>query len=347
MKIKSAFLSIMILLFFGCQYFTLESYKDWKNNNSGSQNVDVYVGGFVLSGTNYMPCYWKNGSEVDFTGQQSSSLVSVLSIYVDGNDVYCGGYYLNGPFKPCYWKNGELHPVHSDATGGNARIYSIQALNGVVFSAGNDDNSGNIPSFWVNDNKVILNNSGTGSQAKSIFVDKDSFDIYVSGSNRATSDNAAYWKNGGAVNTIDTTSSTGNSIYVSNGNIYVGGYNNGGVGGYWKNSNFTLLPSASTINSIFVYNGDIYTCGPNNDSPIAGYSYWKNLTENPFPASFTLISAITAFNSLYVYSGDVYVAGIYTDSSGNQFAAYYKNGNVITLSSVAGSNTTSIFVKAR
>ena len=53
---------ITSLIFYGCDYFKLQSYKEWQKTSGIETDVDVFIGGFYFDGTNYSPCYWKNGN---------------------------------------------------------------------------------------------------------------------------------------------------------------------------------------------------------------------------------------------------------------------------------------------
>ena len=56
MKRKSLIILLVVLLFSGCQYFSLMTNREWKEKNDKNE-IDIYVAGHF----NSLPCYWKNG----------------------------------------------------------------------------------------------------------------------------------------------------------------------------------------------------------------------------------------------------------------------------------------------
>ena len=234
---KCLFLAIsLIIILFGNCNLAFISYKDWLNKTNSSNDVDIYIGGDCENGADSYPCYWKNGARVDLPYEYSNNdgngtLNCVYSIFVDGNDVYCGGSYIIDNIlynnNACYWKNGVLNKVNSNSTASG--INSICVINGVVFSAGYDNNA----CFWINGKEYPLpmpSNYSNSSTAKSIAVDKDTFDFYIAGSVWNISGGAAcYWKNGKdciLLDNISSSSTQANSVIFSNGKLYIGGSNN-------------------------------------------------------------------------------------------------------------------------
>jgi len=154
--------------------------------------------------------------------------------------------------------------------------------------------------------------------------------IYIAGEGRGF---ARYWKNGKTVKLTDEVRfSTANSIYVSNGDVYVVG-NIDDTAVCWKNGNETILnadPSKTkaSANSVYVYSNDVYIAGCENG--IA--KYWKNGVSINLSDNTSRSSA----NSIFVSNGDVYVAGCETNFSpiikkdGSRrtryYAKYWKNG---------------------
>lgn len=113
-------------------------------------------------------------------------------------------------------------------------------------------------------------------------------DVYVAGHDFG---GAVYWKNGTIVPLTNgkKPSSRANSIVVDNGDVYVGGVDNDGVGNlavYWKNG--TRVPMEKSPEypiaygrSIAVDNGDVYLAGEQSTLlPTGGFAsrtmYWKN-----------------------------------------------------------------------
>jgi hypothetical protein len=216
----------------------------------------------------------------------------------------------------------------------------MTVLNGIIYSAGHDIISGiQCACLWMNDKEFPL--LYTDSEARSIFVDQNNLDIYISGSlSPSTTPTPVYWKNKGAPIVLDNpaANSTGNSIYLSNGNIFIGGVNSTGSG-YWKNGSFNILPNATFIDSILINNDDVYSFGQSS----SGCSYWKNQNETPI-SNFSITTLLYS-NFIFINNRDIYITG-YNSSTG--LAIYYVNGttiNLISPSSDIGSAGISIFVK--
>jgi len=151
--------SIFILPFLGCSIFSLIPYGQWKNQNSANNNPDVYISGVYISSGNYYPCYWENGNRTDLEIESSSIGNQASSIFIDGNDVYCGGIYLNpsSTANACYWKNGKLVKLSVSNTNNYSLVTSIYVTGGIVFCCGYEVISGNfIACYWINNNKYSL-----------------------------------------------------------------------------------------------------------------------------------------------------------------------------------------------
>ena len=340
----SLFIMAIISLFImnNCQYFEQLSYKEWQKSSGANDGVDVYIGGNYNDGTYDHPCYWKNGEVVDF-GSYSNS--AVLSISLDGDDIYCGGYY-SSPYNACYWKNGAQVNVELDYPAGNSQIISIAVVNGVLFACGFEQISGNAEAcYWINGKKYPLNNPGTnGSYAQSIVVDKDTLDFYIAGYYKvsATIRYACYWKNGGECVTLPiptptTTTYNANAITVSNGRVYASGsYTDGDqIPCYWVDGKYIELPHTAgtnaTVLAISLYYGDVYCAGKYDTAS----ALWKDNS-----IVWTDGTSVDA-NGVTVYDNDTYVAGCSTPY-------WWKNGSLSTLSHPGTSGvTTCIAVRAK
>jgi hypothetical protein len=170
---------------------------------------DVYVAGSSFSGSSAgrRARVWKNGIPLLYMQGDSTIGHYANSIFVDGNNIYAGGYQTN------YITN----------------------------SSGGSTGTNNVARYWKNGVPVLLSYSpSTESICTSIFVSGN--DIYTTGyGTRAVNTNAPhYWKNGIPVE-LSLSSSVGRTTtaFVLNNNVYVGGYiNNGGLttgGAIWKN----------------------------------------------------------------------------------------------------------------
>jgi hypothetical protein len=125
------------------------------------------------------------------------------------------------------------------------------------------------------------------------------------------------------------------SIFVSDTNIFVAGWESDYVAGsdinvpvLWKNGIDSKLGTNGAASSVFVSGNDVYVCGNDN-----GYAcYWKNGVEivlNSLPG--TLYGTA---NSITVSGTDIFIAGDLNDNSGRTaYATFWKNGTPIFLDS--------------
>ncbi|MCW8965548.1 MAG: hypothetical protein OQK82_02510, partial [Candidatus Pacearchaeota archaeon] len=128
-----------------------------------------------------------------------------------------------------------------------------------------------------------------------------------------------------------STDSFSNSIFISNGDVYICGFIDYITGAgydkracYWKNGELTILSlSISDAKKIYVLDNDVYIFGYIGTGCIDERPcYWKNdnLEYLPVPSGTTFATAF----SLYYDSVDLYICGFY--DNGNQHSCYWKNG---------------------
>jgi hypothetical protein len=152
-----------------------------------------------------------------------------------------------------------------------------------------------------------------------------------------------YWKNGSPVVFLDSLLYP-ESIAVSGTNIYIGGWDQGGITVYYKNSirnvfSDAIFPNASM--GLTVSGGDVYMTGVGNGTT----SYWKNNTsvevDWTLGAGSQVQSSGPAIASAVAVSGDdIYFAGQVVDTVANNgvyvpMAAYWKNGKINLLDRAA------------
>jgi len=186
----------------------------WKNGDvivqqlpdstlSGTVNdVQVNSTGVYACGSLYnqstsrnTPVYWKNGTINILPGNNAIA----TSIFISGNDVYVGGYFMDTVgmlvYRPLIWKNGQIYYQNPSL---QAQINSIFVSGSDVYAAGtitDSTSNNNGPAYWKNNVPTILNVDG--GTANHIFVKNG--DVYVSGSLYYTVTNsmvAMVWKNG-------------------------------------------------------------------------------------------------------------------------------------------------------
>jgi hypothetical protein len=303
----------------------------------------VYLAGFDVVGGSYLTAtYWKDGIAVELTPENVGS--RAWDIAVSGSDVYVAGVVSVGANSAAtVWKNGVATALTDAARPGYNVGYAIGVtVSGTdVYVSGGEhgvDPSGNnywIAEYWKNGVPVVLAENDQGVEASAIFVDGSN--VYVAGgielttqtgpSSFNTEEVATYWKNGIPVSlTNGVYDAVADSIYVTGGDVYVGGFNclaflpDCNVAAYWKNGVPVQLPSSGPgeANSIVVAGGNVYVAGvygAANGNVVA--QTWIN----GIP-SLLVTSPVAEASGISTYGGDFYVGG--SDGSGS--AGYWKNG---------------------
>ncbi|MCL1909077.1 MAG: hypothetical protein FWG12_06900 [Holophagaceae bacterium] len=247
-------------------------------------------------------------------------------------------------------KNGVLQDGYGPAS-------SVFVIGNDVYVAGyrHSAEKTQIATVWKNGVAHSLGDGINPSGAKAVFVWGD--DVYVAGweKNSRGQDAARFWKNGVAQNIPN--GYTANSVFVSDGEVYVAGsfglYKNGTLqGGHgwltsvfvsggvayatgyddwraslWRNGTGRAIGGTHTCaESVFVMGEDVYTAGWNQATsdqvrPRAAVM-WKNgraqvLSDTRYESRA---------NSVFVSGDDVYVAGRENNAEGLPIAILWKNG---------------------
>lgn len=147
---------------------------------------------------------------------------------------------------------------------------------------------------------------------KSLFISQG--DVYVAGNYKdetMINGTCALWKNGN-LTLYPETNSTGESIFVSDQNVYVAGHAGGNTAYLWTNGVMSRLqPVGATSNaaySVFVSGNDVYVAGnkvKSRDEYIRLATYWKN----GVATDLTDGTSNAQINSIVVAEGVVYAAG--------------------------------------
>ena len=268
---------------------------------------------------------WKNGVAQQVGGENTLA----RSIFVSDGDVYMAGseYFLDtGTSFAVVWKNGvpqRLGSSNGVYTSDFLGAHSVFVYGGDVYAAGR------------------------------------TWDTLYSGSFF----NAMFWKNGelqplSDVNRID---SEARSVYVSDGNVYVAGFEENEPGmiyaTFWKNGvsqRLSRLSDGSTYaqaNSVFVSGDDVYAAGFEEYDNHWGFNIpilWKNGVAQRLSSDYT-----SEARSVFVSGGDVYVVGYELHVEGDEGnlkainrAKIWKNGVEQFLSDVSDNYTDaySVFV---
>lgn len=134
------------------------------------------------------------------------------------------------------------------------------------------------------------------------------------------------------VTTADGTATGPLFNYAAGVDVYVAGKGITGWG-YWKNGNFTALPSnCGVARSVFVSGTDVYVAGA--DITTGGPAYWKNGTTVDLP--MTAGHNGGAAFSVFVNGTDVYAAGYDVVNGSSSLPRCWKNGTPMTVSLSSG-----------
>lgn len=145
----------------------------------------------------------------------------------------------------------------------------------------------------------------------SLFISEG--DVYVTGAYKDETmkySTCAMWKNG-TLTLYQQSNSSGESIFVSDGNVYIAGHASANVAYLWTNGVRELVGGgqvrASAARSVFISDGDVYVGGNHyaQEAPNRSAVYWKNgkaiyLTDG---------TSYAGINSIVVAEGVVYAAG--------------------------------------
>jgi hypothetical protein len=199
----------------------------------------------------------------------------------------------------CYWKNGES--VQEFSTDGRSLGYR--------WEAGNDTYD-----LWTVDGKLIIRkNNGTHHfltigdyEAEAYSPCVSGGDIYaVGGECREGTWTALVWKNDKVHQHLtDGTSGCAFSLCITNGDLYVGG-NENGKAAIWKNGKLLQrLADIGNVNSLCVSGSDVYAGGVEGGYENNVLTVWKNGKLHQ-----RLIKAHGYVSSLCVSGSDLYAGG--------------------------------------
>jgi sulfur transfer complex TusBCD TusB component (DsrH family) len=272
------------------------------NGKTASCNLkvhDVYVAGYIAPGLDEprIARLWKNGVAVDLPLPEGTTTSDATCVYVSGNDVYVTGRASsigeNDFGIAMLWKNGVARDLSADA-----------------------------PVAWY------------ASSAYSVYVENN--DVYVAIQNNGEENyinTASIWKNGTVTDITDgVRDAHPRSLYVSNGNTYVAGWewkeNYTYLAKLWKNGEETALAdNHSFAYSIYVSGNDVYVAGYDASGDVHKAKLWKNGVATVLNSGFGYSEA----SSVFVSGNDVYVAGEEEDANGNNLARLWKNGVATSL----------------
>ncbi len=303
---------------------------------------DVFVAGYEYNNANSTAKYWKNGTPVTMSQNESG----LNAIFINANDVYVAGWErVNNLTLANYWKKETKTTLGS----GESAAYSL-AVNGTDVYVGGYEvvNGFDIPRYWHNNTGITINVNdpiisnvvlGNGS-CSGIFCDATA--VYAVGSYRNSQGRFSPWETTNDVvpaNTISNNDkhSFANAVFVVGNDKYVAGNQNNPTTGLamatiWKNGVYTTLTdgdnSVGVAKSVFVVGADVYVAGYEQENYSGGgltfAKYWKN------GAPVKLSTSNSNATSIAVFDNDVYVAG-WEDNGTRNVAKYWKNGTAINL----------------
>ncbi|MEZ4809961.1 MAG: Ig-like domain-containing protein [Allomuricauda sp.] len=276
----------------------------WRNGaatdiTDGSNNAQAYsvfvdrddrvyvVGNEQINGI-YVAMLWElEGGEVVKAAQLPSqgNEAYARSVFVNDNGIsfVAGWQKNNGANEAMLWRNQVADPLPGTGLGGAFAFSVFVAGGGNVHVAGTKQG---VAEIWENGVPTDLPVPGTliNSSAHSVYVDGD--DVYVAG--QYLTQNSPYiatvWKNGIANDLGDGTTSThAQSIFVSDGDVYVAGYeilNGIYTAKLWKNGVASDLSSNGSdfayVASVSVYGTDVYVAGYTTENGLDIARLWKN-----------------------------------------------------------------------
>jgi hypothetical protein len=263
--------------------------------------------------------YWKDGTYTALTSGDTRS--DVASLNVDGSSVVIGGQkWVPGSMSvSAFWNDGIGTDIEEGL--GDAMVYS-------------QDN--NFFGVWLSTaaHGWIFNKNGTSQPIVDtaysywpMAMTVDEGNVYTAGSSsgkpKDMNDNpphhAQYWKDGQLIFREDEYSA-GLSIYIHNGDVYVGGAvylpsDSTGYACYWKNGervDLTDGTNAGIVWSMFVTDDHVFASGAIDDQAV----YWKDGVATYLTTTGIRCTA----NSIFVNGEDVHVGGNH-----NGHPAYWKN----------------------
>ncbi len=265
-------------------------------------------------------------------------------------NIYVVGYEYNGPLgTPStqavakLWKNGTAVNLTDGSHSAFASCVVVQGNDMYVSGVEYNDAGVSIATYWKNGIPVKLGNGSINTHAMSIAVSDNN--VYVAGYSMTSGGaHAMYWKNGTPVYLSYSTYgySYAYSVYVSGNDVYVAGNDDSGNAVYWKNGNPVVLSGEARALSMTIVENNIYLAGIDFGGGFSSRNgvVWKNGT----PINLLDGTKETFANSVAISKNDVYVAGSEFTDAGVSLALYWKNGNLLRLStrnSVANAITVS------
>jgi len=310
--------------------------------------TNVYVAGFVSTGTRDIAMLWKNGVGIALTDATTDA--EATAVYVSDTDVYVVGFIGNpttGVANATLWKNGVASNIGAANTAGLTGVYVYK---GDVYVSGNSPGGTDgtyRATMWKNGSPTYLPGSSHGSEAFGISGYDSLVCVAGVGANPVNHVNeggyvstATDWINGTftplgtAINEDNNDNAIPYSVFVNGKDIYMAGsfgatteYD---IAAYWKNGAITPLTNGTQnaeAYAIYVSGSDVYVAGTSilSDGSASIAQIWKNGVATALSTKTELQVKPTGVS---VKGEDVYVAGNEQVSITNphQYAKIWKNG---------------------
>lgn len=314
----------------------------------------VYATGDSMGSSGGHAGYWLDGVWNALPELDGGITSTATSISLSNGHVYIGGsnWSPNG-YIPGYWMDGVWNGLDTGDNNSWSETYAIKVVNEHVYTGGyvtldGSDNDAPLAASWidgvlmqltpanpVNFSYVLtLDIDQNGHVYAGGFLDTNYYESVDPGAHRP-----GYWVDGvwNELPMLDETQfSQVNSLQLSNGHVYAGGFSNTNINdspisvpGYWLDGVWNSLPvsdskCSAVVNSISVSNNHIYAAGNDCYTPV----YWIDGVSTALPNT----EGYGVVNSLSVTDdGHVYAGGTISDSDSNSTPGYWLDGTWIEL----------------
>ena len=283
-------LALLLLPFIFGGGFARGSGQEWSQASSiFVSGGNVYMAGSINRGTSQTdrPTLWING-EPQPVGRVGN-FNQANAVFVSGSDIYV---VTTENMRPFLWRNG----VSQQLSENSGRANSVFVSGNDVFVVGDVwENRNRVPTLWRNGVPQHLGRRGTAN-----YVTVSNGDVFVVGyEGDSHNERAIVWKNGDVHFRSDENRSRANSIFISEGNMYVAGQIDQRTA-VWRNNILQEMESGGPAHSIVVANGNVYVAGGGTRA-----TFWKNGIRQEIDPEFRVGIRMT----LAVVGNRVYLGG--------------------------------------
>ena len=293
------------------------------------QEMRMYIAG----NDNSVACYWFNGAKTEVG--EANTWLSDMAVERDGT-VHCVGRQGAGYSNAAYWSPEMGWNIFQpyDKCLGNANGVAIDDETGdVYFTAYYYWSEAAVTTTVAGYHKNLVwepmtDESGSGAGIGDIIIENGN--IYVSFEENGVS----YYSVNGERHELELagTDNHPSSMYVKNGDVYIGGWYTTEVDGstifapcYWKNGDAVLVPVVEYAQpyDIFVDDEDnVYLAGSKGSGLDRCAAYWKN--DEPAVELTSYSNGVAS--SIYVVDDNVIVVGYQGAYPDNTSLRYWLNG---------------------